>query len=53
MSKALTDGWPNGRIASQNFGGYDKNPCHFLVAGHKKDIILQFIHLFHSQNCKS
>ena len=32
-----------------HFGGYNIKPCHFLVAGHKKDIKLQVIHLLQSQ----
>ena len=51
MSKALTDAWPDGCTDTQNFRGYNIKPCHVLVVGHKKDIILLVIHLFQSQNC--
>ena len=31
-----TDRWTDGRTDTQNFGGYNIIPRHFLVAGHKK-----------------
>ena len=50
MSKALTDGWPDGWTDTQNFRGHKTLPC-FLMVGHKKDVILQVTRLFQSQYC--
>ena len=34
-----TDRQTDGRTDTQNFGGYNIIPCHFLVAGHNKNHI--------------
>ena len=35
-----TDGQTDGQTDTQNFGGYNIIPRHFLVAGHKNDFCL-------------
>ena len=37
---------PDAWMDTENFGECHINPPTFLVAGHKKDIILHVIHLF-------